>query len=121
MTADADLSATSLLPGPLAGLRVLELADEKGQFCGKLMADLGADVLKIEPPGGQSSRAVGPAGVVTTTCSAANASESVLTTQPAPLRWMDRDGVLRRTWPSMQRHSPLRRTPVSSDHDQPSP
>ena len=52
--------AADLLPGPLAGLRVLELADEKGQFCGKLMADLGADVIKIEPPGGQHTRAVGP-------------------------------------------------------------
>jgi len=50
----------SAVPGPLAGLRVLELADEKGQFCGKLMADLGADVLKIEPPGGQHTRLVGP-------------------------------------------------------------
>lgn len=47
-------------PGPLHGLRVLELCDEKGQFCGKLMADLGADVIKIEPPGGQSTRMVGP-------------------------------------------------------------
>ncbi|MFQ6027604.1 MAG: CaiB/BaiF CoA transferase family protein, partial [Dehalococcoidia bacterium] len=46
--------------GPLSGLRVLELCDEKGQFCGKLLADLGADVIKIEPPGGQSTRAVGP-------------------------------------------------------------
>lgn len=46
--------------GPLAGIRVLELADEKGQFCGKLMADLGADVLKIEPPGGQNTRSIGP-------------------------------------------------------------
>src|SRR5918996_5961486 len=50
----------SALPGPLHGLRVLELADEKGQFCGKLMADLGADVIKIEPPGGQHTRSVGP-------------------------------------------------------------
>ena len=47
-------------PGPLAGLRVLELADEKGQFCGKLMADLGAEVIKIEPPGGEHTRSVGP-------------------------------------------------------------
>jgi crotonobetainyl-CoA:carnitine CoA-transferase CaiB-like acyl-CoA transferase len=47
-------------PGPLAGLRVLELADEKGQFCGKLLADLGADVVKIEPPGGEANRHVGP-------------------------------------------------------------
>ena len=46
--------------GPLTGLRVLELADEKGQFCGKLMADLGADVIKIEPPGGEQTRSVGP-------------------------------------------------------------
>jgi crotonobetainyl-CoA:carnitine CoA-transferase CaiB-like acyl-CoA transferase len=47
-------------PGPLAGLRVLELCDEKGQFCGKLMGDLGADVIKIEPPGGAATRTVGP-------------------------------------------------------------
>jgi crotonobetainyl-CoA:carnitine CoA-transferase CaiB-like acyl-CoA transferase len=48
------------LPGPLAGLRVLELADEKGQFCGKLLGDLGADVVKIEPPGGEPCRHIGP-------------------------------------------------------------
>ncbi len=46
--------------GPLAGLRVLELADEKGQFCGKLLGDLGADVVKIEPPGGEACRHAGP-------------------------------------------------------------
>jgi crotonobetainyl-CoA:carnitine CoA-transferase CaiB-like acyl-CoA transferase len=46
--------------GPLAGLRILELADEKGQFCGKLFGDLGADVIKIEPPGGERNRHVGP-------------------------------------------------------------
>ena len=46
--------------GPLTGLRVLELADEKGQFCGKLLADLGADVVKIEPPGGEPCRRTGP-------------------------------------------------------------
>jgi crotonobetainyl-CoA:carnitine CoA-transferase CaiB-like acyl-CoA transferase len=60
MTSAADGAAASALPGPLVGLRVLELADEKGQFCGKLMADLGADVIKIEPPGGQHTRSVGP-------------------------------------------------------------
>jgi crotonobetainyl-CoA:carnitine CoA-transferase CaiB-like acyl-CoA transferase len=47
-------------PGPLAGVRVLELADETGQFCGKLLGDLGADVVKIEPPGGEPSRRIGP-------------------------------------------------------------
>jgi crotonobetainyl-CoA:carnitine CoA-transferase CaiB-like acyl-CoA transferase len=39
---------------------MLELADEKGQFCGKLIGDLGADVVKIEPPGGEACRRVGP-------------------------------------------------------------
>ena len=54
------MSDAQLTPGPLAGLRILELADETGQFCGKLLGDLGADVLKIEPPGGEPNRRVGP-------------------------------------------------------------
>jgi benzylsuccinate CoA-transferase BbsE subunit len=54
------VSETQPLPGPLAGLRILELADETGQFCGKLLGDLGADVVKIEPPGGERNRHVGP-------------------------------------------------------------
>ena len=53
-------SETATNAGPLSGLRVLELSDEKGQSCGKLMADLGADVIKIEPPGGEATRTVGP-------------------------------------------------------------
>ena len=48
------------LPGPLAGLRILELANETGQFCGKPLGDLGADVVKIEPPGGEPNRRIGP-------------------------------------------------------------
>jgi len=47
-------------PGPLTGLRILELADETGQFCGKLLGDLGADVVKVEPPGGEPCRHLGP-------------------------------------------------------------
>ena len=54
------MSEAQPLPGPLAGLRILELADETGQFCGKLLGDLGADVVKIEPPGGERNRRVGP-------------------------------------------------------------
>jgi crotonobetainyl-CoA:carnitine CoA-transferase CaiB-like acyl-CoA transferase len=54
------MTPAQTLPGPLTGLRILELADEKGQFCGKLLGDLGADVLKIEPPGGEATRRVGP-------------------------------------------------------------
>ena len=60
MSSPAPDTGAPQLPGPLSGLRVLELADEKGQFCGKLMGDLGADVIKIEPPGGEKTRRVGP-------------------------------------------------------------
>lgn len=54
------MSEAPTLRGPLSGLRVLELADETGQFCGKLLGDLGAEVVKIEPPGGEPCRRVGP-------------------------------------------------------------
>ena len=47
-------------PGALQGLRVLDLSDEKGQYCTKLMADMGADVIKIEPPAGDPVRRIGP-------------------------------------------------------------
>lgn len=40
--------------------RVLDLADEKGAYCGKLLGDLGADVIKVEPPGGDKTRCRGP-------------------------------------------------------------
>src|SRR5439155_219776 len=43
-----------LMAGALAGLRVLDLADQKGALAGKLLADLGADVVLVEPPGGGS-------------------------------------------------------------------
>ncbi|MFX1265571.1 MAG: CoA transferase, partial [Promethearchaeota archaeon] len=45
---------------PLSGYRVLNLADEKGSFCGKILADLGADVIKIEPPQGENTRNIAP-------------------------------------------------------------
>src|SRR6266567_4228181 len=47
-------------PPPLAGIRVLELASVDGQYCGKLLGDMGADVVKIEPPGGDRARRIGP-------------------------------------------------------------
>ena len=44
----------------MAGLRVLELADQRGSLCGRLLADMGADVIKVEPPGGDPARRIGP-------------------------------------------------------------
>jgi benzylsuccinate CoA-transferase BbsE subunit len=46
--------------GPLAGYRVLDLADEKGQLCARLLAELGADVIKVEPREGDRTRRNGP-------------------------------------------------------------
>lgn len=40
----------------LDGLRVLDLAGEEGVYCTKLLADLGADVIRVEPPGGSPLR-----------------------------------------------------------------
>ncbi len=43
--------------GLLAGICILDLADEQGSFCSKLLADLGATVIKVENPAGDPSRA----------------------------------------------------------------
>ena len=48
------------IEGSLAGYRVLDLADEKGILCGKILADLGADVIAVEPPSGNRARNKGP-------------------------------------------------------------
>lgn len=46
---------------PLDGVRVLELATGiSGPFAGRFLADAGAEVIKVEPPGGDASRAEGP-------------------------------------------------------------
>ena len=45
---------------PLSAYRVLDLTDAKAFLCGRILGDLGADVIKIEPPGGDPERLVGP-------------------------------------------------------------
>src|SRR5437899_112309 len=63
MEAQPQRSSPSLLGpsrGPLTGIRVIELADEQAEYCGLTLAGLGADVIKIEAPGGNSTRRIGP-------------------------------------------------------------
>jgi len=44
----------------LSPYTVLDLTDEKGELAGMVLGDLGADVIKVEPPSGSPSRAMGP-------------------------------------------------------------
>ena len=46
--------------GALAGLRVLDLTGRMGGYCGLLLANLGAEVVLVEPPGGDPMRSQGP-------------------------------------------------------------
>lgn len=47
-------------PGMLDGIRVVEIADEQAEYVGLMLAGLGAEVIKVEPPGGSPTRAFGP-------------------------------------------------------------
>ena len=44
----------------LDGVRVIEIGDEVSAYAGKLLAGLGADVIKVEPPEGCTTRKIGP-------------------------------------------------------------
>jgi len=51
---------TRVADGNLADIRVLEIADEQAEYCGRVLAGLGADVIKLEPPSGSPTRQIGP-------------------------------------------------------------
>lgn len=53
-------AAVSSTAGALEGLRVLEVASPFTQYCGKMLAELGAEVILVEPPGGALVRQVPP-------------------------------------------------------------
>src|SRR5512147_341839 len=54
------MAATDRNQGLLSPFRVLDLTDELGFLCGKILGDMGADVIKIERPGGDPARRLGP-------------------------------------------------------------
>jgi crotonobetainyl-CoA:carnitine CoA-transferase CaiB-like acyl-CoA transferase len=54
------LEDTVVKSSPLAGIRVVDLTVDRGELCGRLLADLGADVIKVEPPGGSPARELAP-------------------------------------------------------------
>lgn len=54
------MATTEQITGALGSYRVLDLTNELGLLCGKILGDLGADVIKIEPPRGDAVRFMGP-------------------------------------------------------------
>jgi crotonobetainyl-CoA:carnitine CoA-transferase CaiB-like acyl-CoA transferase len=54
------VESNPLKSGALAGLRVLDFTSRMGGYCGLLLANLGAEVILIEPPGGETMRSEGP-------------------------------------------------------------
>ncbi len=48
------------MAGPLDGIRVLNWSQFTPSSAGYILGDLGADVIKIEPPGGDPARHIGP-------------------------------------------------------------
>ena len=54
------MAAAATADAALAPYRVLDLTEGGFNWCGRVLADLGADVVKVEPPGGDSARQNGP-------------------------------------------------------------
>ncbi len=53
------------LQRPLKGIRVVDMAVDRGELCGRLLSDLGAEVIKVEPPEGSASRRLPPVDPLT--------------------------------------------------------
>ena len=50
-----------MLPAALDDIKILDISQGiSGSYCAKLLADFGADVIKVEPPGGELLRSIGP-------------------------------------------------------------
>src|SRR5947208_17135612 len=54
------MASNDRIAGLLSPYRVLDLTDELGFLCGKILGDLGADVVNVEPPGSDPARRLGP-------------------------------------------------------------
>src|SRR5213596_1247126 len=85
------------LPGNLDGIRVLDLTREPGFFAGKLLGDLGADVVKVEPPAGDPARRRAPFwGGIALFLELAARADVVLETETPPGRG----------WPELRARNP---------------
>ncbi|GDY58999.1 hypothetical protein SVIO_096220 [Streptomyces violaceusniger] len=60
MTRTMGIEGESAGPGPLSGVRVVDMTDGLGESAGRYLAELGADVILVEPPGGATARRAAP-------------------------------------------------------------
>jgi crotonobetainyl-CoA:carnitine CoA-transferase CaiB-like acyl-CoA transferase len=60
MTLSDAVNNESSKPGSLESVRVVEIGDRIGEYAGLVLAGLGAEVIKVEPPEGAESRTMGP-------------------------------------------------------------
>ena len=81
-------------PARCAGLRVVDQADEKGELCGRLLADLGADVVRVEPPGGADVAAPRPVPRRRTACTSPSATPTSARLGSTSTTTADRDALL---------------------------
>src|ERR1700757_3165485 len=78
---EAHSMASSTRTGPLAGVRVIDLTTMvMGPYCTQVMADMGADVIKVEPPAGDNTRYIsaGPEPGVGGVCTCVNRGRRVV-------------------------------------------
>ena len=87
------------MTGPLAGIRILEVGVMlAGPYATMLLADLGAEVIKIEPPGGEISRQVSDSYFASLNRNKQQRVSGSATRRPGSSGWVNSSRIRMRCW-----------------------